>query len=133
MPGAPARRADPRHELGTRGERLAARWLRRRGYKVLYRNFRPAQGGGEIDLVCRHADTLVFVEVKTRRRVDFGRPAEAVDAEKQELVQRGARAWLRLLRNPAVVYRFDIVEVLAEPGKDAVCTVIENAFALSER
>ena len=100
---------------------------------MLYRNFRPAQGGGEIDLVCRHADILVFVEVKTRRRADFSRPAEAVVAEKQELVQRGARAWLRLLRNPAVVYRFDIVEVLAEPGKDVVCTVIENAFALPER
>ena len=116
-----------------RGEKFAAHWLRRRGYKVLYRNFRPAQGGGEIDLVCRHADTLVFVEVKTRRNADFGRPAEAVDAEKQELVQRGARAWLRLLRNPTIPYRFDIVEVLAEPGKDMACTVIENAFALPER
>ena len=99
---------------------------------MLYQNFRPARGGGEIDLVCRHADTLVFVEVKTRRNADFGRPAEAVDAEKQELVQRGARAWLRLLRNPAVPYRFDIVEVLAAPGRDPVCTVIEHAFTLPE-
>ena len=133
MRGVPARRRDPRHEFGARGERLAARWLRHRGYKILYRNFRPPRGGGEIDLVCRHVDTLVFVEVKTRRNADFGRPAEAVDAEKQELVQRGAREWLRLLRNQAVPYRFDIVEVLAAPGKETVCTVIEHAFTLPQR
>jgi putative endonuclease len=104
--------------------------LKRHGYKVLYRNYRPPHGGGEVDLVCRHKETLVFVEVKTRRSLAFGRPSEAVDAEKQALICRGAYAWLRLLKNPAVVYRFDIVEVLAEPGRRMVCTVIENAFTL---
>ena len=99
---------------------------------MIYRNFRPARGGGEVDLVCRHGDTLVFVEVKTRRSAAGGRPAEAVDAEKQELVTRGARAWLRLLKNQKPAYRFDIVEVLAEPGREIACTVIENAFALPE-
>ncbi len=123
-------RLNPQHELGRRGERLAAQALRRRGYKVLYRNFRPRQGGGEIDLVCRHGVTLVFVEVKTRSSLAFGRPAEAVDAEKQELVSRGARAWLRLLKNPAIPFRFDIVEVVAEPGREPICNVIESAFTL---
>jgi putative endonuclease len=56
---------------------LARRFLRSHGYKILYRNFR-ACGGGEIDIVCRGGDTLVFVEVKTRSDEDFGRPIEAV-------------------------------------------------------
>ena len=111
---------------------MAARTLRRRGYKVIYRNFRPARGGGEIDRVCRHGATLVFVEVKPRRNAAGGRPAEAVDAEKQALMIRGARAWLRLLKDQSPAYRFDIVEVLAESGREGVCTVIENAFALPE-
>ncbi len=130
MPSRKSRSRDPRHELGSRGERLAGRWLRRRGYKILYRNFRPRQGGGEVDLVCRHGQTLVFVEVKTRTGTLYGRPAEAVDAEKRELISRGANAWLRLLRDPAIAYRFDIVEIVAEPGKEPVVTVIEDAFTL---
>src|SRR6266567_1453168 len=69
--------------LGARGEKLACRFLRRSGYKILYRNFR-GRGGGEIDIVCRDRDTLVFVEVKTRKREDFGRPIAAVDTEKQK-------------------------------------------------
>ena len=64
--------------LGARGEKLAARYLRRQGFKILYRNFRGRRGG-EIDLVCRDRDTLVFVEVKTRTREDFGRPLDAVN------------------------------------------------------
>src|SRR6476620_6619518 len=77
------RRKNAAHELGRRGERLAGRYLKRRGYKVLYRNYR-ASGGGEIDLVCREraTNTLVFVEVKTRSGIDFGMPADAVNKEK---------------------------------------------------
>ena len=99
---------------------------------MLYRNFRPLRGGGEIDLVCRHGDTLVFVEVKTRSSLAYGRPADAVNAEKQELVRRGARAWLRLLKNPAIPCRCDIVEVVTEPGKEPTCKVIADAFAVPE-
>lgn len=122
-------RLDPRHELGRRGEALAAQALRRQGYKVLYRNFRPKRGGGEIDLVCRQGETLVFVEVKTRRSVAFGRPADAVDAEKRELIRRGARAWLRLLKDAPPRCRCDIVEVVARLGQEPTCNVIADAFA----
>ena len=120
--------------LGQRGERAAARFLRRRGYKVLYRNYR-APRGGEVDITCRHGNTLVFVEVKTRTvsANAKGRPADAVDHTKRKLITRGARAWLRMLDNPEIAYRFDIVEVLTAPGEKPSCHVIEGAFTLPER
>ena len=61
---------------------LACRFLKRSGYEILFRNFR-GRSGGEIDVVCRDNDTLVFIEVKTRTREDFGRPLEAVDRAKR--------------------------------------------------
>ncbi|MCX6966503.1 MAG: YraN family protein [Verrucomicrobia bacterium] len=122
--------SDPRHALGYRGEQIAARHLRRIGYKVLYRNFR-APKGGEVDLVCRDGDTLVFVEVKTRSSEAFGAPAEAVTRAKQRLITRGALAWLKLLGSPDILFRFDIVEVRIA-GKKAEATVIRNAFGLPE-
>src|SRR3982074_3542808 len=79
----------PHLRLGARGENLACRFLRRNGYKILYRNFR-GRTGGEIDVVCRDRDTLVFVEVKTRTHEDFGRPIEAVNQKKQKRISRSA-------------------------------------------
>ena len=121
-------------QLGRRGEKIAARFLRRKhGYKILYRNFR-APHGGEIDIVCRDGDTLVFIEVKTRSRTDFGAPAEAVNRAKQELIARGAFAWLRMLDNPDVLFRFDIVEIVVDrDGGKPQINLIQNAFQLPER
>jgi putative endonuclease len=117
----------PHLALGHLGEKLAARHLKQRGRKILYRNFRGAKGG-EIDLVCRHGDTLVFVEVKTRSSEDFGRPFEAVDPKKRRRIVQGAMAWLRLIDLPDLAFRFDVVEVLLpEPAE---IRVIENAFGL---
>src|SRR5438132_13644305 len=67
---------------GARGEKLACRYLKRSGYKILLRNFR-GRSGGEIDGVCRDNDTHVFGEGKTRGREDFGRPLEAGEREEQ--------------------------------------------------
>ena len=117
--------------LGASGERLAARFLRRNGYKILYRNFR-GRSGGEIDLVCRDGDTLVFVEVKTRTGEDFGRPFDAVSREKQKRISRGGLAWLRLLDNPEILFRFDVVEVIIAPEAEPRLELLRNAFALSE-
>ena len=116
--------------MGNRGEKIAAQHLRRLGYKVLYRNYR-APKGGEVDLVCREGETLVFVEVKTRSSEAFGAPSEAVTRSKQQLIARGALAWLKLLGNPDIYFRFDIVEVRMT-GKTAEATVIRNAFGLPE-
>ena len=117
-------------QLGRRGEKLAAQHLRRQGFKILYRNFR-GRTGGEIDLVCRDRDTLVFVEVKTRTREDFGRPLEAVNRKKEHRISMGALAWLRLLGNPDIFFRFDVVEVLIAPGEPPKIELIRNAFQLS--
>jgi len=129
-------RAEPlsRHVVfGQWGERQAGKYLRRHGYRILYRNFVPP-GGGEVDLVCRDKpeDTLVFVEVKTRSSEERGRPADAVDYDKQRRVAKGAMAWLRLLNYPDIRFRFDIVEVLATSEEAPAITLIRNAFPLPD-
>ena len=117
--------------LGVRGEKLAGRFLRRNGFKILYRNFR-GRHGGEIDLVCREGDTLVFVEVKTRTREDFGRPLEAVNRRKRRRISLGGLAWLRLLGNPDILFRFDVVEVTIADGAAPRIELIRDAFQLPE-
>jgi putative endonuclease len=117
-------------QLGARGEKMACAFLRRRDYKILYRNFR-ARRGGEVDIVCRDGDTLVFVEVKTRTREDFGRPVEAVNAAKRKLISRGALAWLQLLDNPDIPVRFDVVEIVLADGGQPSFELIRDAFLLS--
>jgi putative endonuclease len=123
---------NPAHELGRWGEEIAARHLRRNGCKILRRNYR-AKRGGEVDIVCRDKtrNELVFVEVKTRTSDRYGHPVDAVDREKQRLITRGAISWLRLLDNPDVPFRFDVVEVLVRDGKPE-CTIIRDAFRLPE-
>jgi putative endonuclease len=120
---------------------MAARYLQARGWKVLYRNFQ-APKGGEVDLVLRggeQMDLLIFAEVKTRTRRDFGRPMRAVNAEKRALIVRGATEWLRLLgkefdpdrkydRRREIAWRFDVVEIVLEEGKRPDINLVENAF-----
>lgn len=113
------------------GEDLAARWLGQNGRTVLHRNFR-APRGGEVDIVCRHKDVLAFCEVKTRTSDAFSRPADAVNEDKQRLIQRGAMEWLRLLGRPKIKFRFDIVEVLLVDGELPKLNVIENAFQMPD-
>ncbi|HUF64022.1 MAG TPA: YraN family protein [Verrucomicrobiales bacterium] len=117
-------------ELGAFGERLAARYLSRGGFRILYRNFRPNRRS-EIDLVCREGESLVFVEVKTRRPGRPGRPADAVDWAKRKRILRGVREWLRLLEFPGIPVRCDIVEVELETGRRPRICRVENAIPLS--
>src|SRR5436190_5971841 len=105
----------PQHlSYGELGERVAKKQLRRQGLKFLTANFRTPRG--EIDLVFREKDCLVFVEVKTRSSEEWTRPAAAVDAERRRRLTRAGLDYLHLLRNPLVKVRFDIVEVLLEDG-----------------
>ena len=120
----------PEHIRGRRGEEEACRFLRRRGYKVLYRNFK-GRTGGEIDVVCRDGETLVFVEVKTRTSEDLRRPMDDIKQFQKRRISRGALAWLRLLDNPDVPFRFDVVEVIRDGEFEPACELIQDAFQLS--
>jgi putative endonuclease len=114
-------------EIGAYGERVAGAFVRRHGYKVLTRNYKVTDG--EIDLVCRHGDVLVFVEVKTRAGSDLVRPAEAIDERKEEALRHAARRYLELLQVEDVTYRFDAVEVRLKAGEIPACTLLPNFFA----
>ena len=100
--------------LGERGERAAARYLRRRGYKLLARKQRNRLG--ELDLVVLDGDTVVFVEVKTRTSTDRGHPAEAVTADKQRRLTRLALGFLKAHALLEYSARFDVVAVIWAPG-----------------
>ena len=118
--------------LGERGEKFAGRYLRRHGYRILVRRFKTR--AGEIDIVCRQGEWLAFVEVKTRKSDDYGAPSEAVTKEKQKHMSRVALEYLRLLDNPRIRFRFDIVEVILQDfaPKPTDIRLIQNAFDLSE-
>ncbi|HLX94856.1 MAG TPA: YraN family protein [Verrucomicrobiae bacterium] len=121
----------PEHlRRGELGERAARTYLRRQGLKFLAANFRSERG--EIDLIFRDDDCLAFVEVKTRSSEEWTRPAAAVNAERRRRLSRSALDYLRLLKNPRVKVRFDIVEVLLAEGK--VCEVrhLPNTFAMTK-
>lgn len=90
---------------GAAGEDAAARYLTRHGLRVVERNFRVR--GGEIDLICRDGTTVVFVEVRARRRSDYGGAAASITAAKQAKVVMAARHWL--VRHGEFPCRFDCV------------------------
>jgi putative endonuclease len=113
---------------GVLGERVAKRHLRRKGLKFLTANFRSPRG--EVDLVFRDEDCLVFVEVKTRASEEWVRPAAAVDAERRRRLSRTALDYLRLLKNPPVKIRFDIVEVLLNGESVREVRHLPNTFAM---
>ena len=116
-------------QYGAKGERWARRYLRRRGLKFLTANFRSRRG--EIDLIFRDGDCLVFVEVKTRSSEAWTRPAAAVNAERQRRLSHAAMDYLKLLRNPPVRFRFDVVEVLLRDGGLREIRHLPNTFPLS--
>lgn len=123
--------ADPRHQTGRDGETIAAAFLVRQGLRLLHRNWRPTQRGvrGEIDLIFQSgADTLCFVEVKTRQSSEYGEPQEAVTLAKQRQISRLANAYLVQNEPGEITIRFDIVEVWLAPDAKPRVAWIENAF-----
>jgi putative endonuclease len=129
--GCFARPERPQHLLrGALGELAARKHLQRRGLKFLTANFRSARG--EIDLIFRDQDCLVFVEVKTRSSEDWTRPAAAVDARKRRLLSQCGLDYLKLLKNPEVKMRFDIVEVLLKDGEVSEVRHLPNTFSLTK-
>ena len=120
----------PEHlRRGQLGERAAKAHLQKQGLKFLTANFRSAKG--EIDLVFRDQDCLLFVEVKTRSSESWTRPAAAVNARKKRLLSQAAMDYVRRLRDPRVKLRFDIVEVLLADGAVREVRHLPNSFSLS--
>ncbi|HUR45496.1 MAG TPA: YraN family protein, partial [Candidatus Saccharimonadales bacterium] len=116
----------PHLQRGVDGEAAARRHLRRLGLKFLTANFRSRRG--EIDLVFRDGDCLVFIEVKTRSSEDWTRPAKAVDLRKKRLLSLCALDYLALLKRPEIRIRFDIVEVLLQDGNVREVRHLPNSF-----
>ena len=112
---------------GRIGEEATARLLEQRGWRILARNFR--RRFGEIDIVARQGDTLIFVEVKTRSSLRFGAPAEAVDARKRRRLSKTALDYMMRSHLTDLNARFDVASVLLDDqGRIARIELLENAF-----
>lgn len=126
-----AARRPAAHRSGAWGEQVAADFLKRNGYQILGQNVRFGSRC-ELDLVARSPapEALVFVEVKTRRSEEHGRPVSAVDRGKRRALGRAAQRYLRRVKAKPARIRFDVVEVVGSPGdKNPVVRHIENAFS----
>jgi len=114
--------------LGELGERIAERWLRRRGWVVVNRRFR--NGHRDIDLVVSLDGTIAFVEVKARKGREFGGPVGAVNWRKQRELARSAKVWVDRHGKPSEEYRFDVVGVLVN-GSQVRVSHVPNAFSIA--
>ena len=117
-------------EIGAIGEKAAAKFLKKNGYRILKKNFYSAHG--EIDIIAENKEYLVFVEVKSRKNsevnfINYGLPCEAVDKNKQKHIIYTARCYLQRYPKDKVM-RFDVIEVYL--GESIRINHIENAFSL---
>jgi len=113
--------------FGNRGERAAVRYLKQQGFRIVARNYQNRYG--EIDIIAIEGDTLVFIEVKTRRSTRTGSPLEAVDEKKQQQIMRTAQAYLsqRGLNEQSI--RFDVIGLLwPEDAKEPEIQHVRHAF-----
>lgn len=117
-----------RQQFGKEGEALAARHLKKNGYKILERNYRTKLG--EIDIIARDRDTLVFVEVKAKRSDRFGGPKEAVTFKKQQKISRIALLYLNETNQNNIKARFDVVAILSSEDGTSI-EIVKNAFELA--
>lgn len=116
----------PTTELGACGERIAAAYLTDNGVRILDRNWRCREG--ELDIVAREGEALIFCEVKTRRGVGYGHPVESVTPAKQRRLRTLAHRWLAAHDEHAPELRFDVVGVLVRPARPALVTHLRAAF-----
>jgi putative endonuclease len=122
--------SDSRRSLGQNGEEIAADFLQGRGYTILARNYR--RRSGEIDIIAREKEVLVFIEVKTRSGGTYGSPAAAITPRKQRQISRTAQYYLAeqdLFDTPA---RFDVITVVFDNNHQPEIELIPDAFDLCE-
>jgi putative endonuclease len=114
-------------ELGKKGEDLAVRFLKKRGYRIIEKNYVCKMG--EMDIIAKEKDTLVFVEVKTRTSTTFGPPQLAVNPTKQMQLSKVALSYLKAKQLEDVKARFDVVAILLGPKGEEI-ELIKDAFEL---
>jgi len=117
-----------RQKFGEKGEELAVRRLKKSGYKIIETNYRNPLG--EIDIIAKEGDTIVFVEVKSRRSIRFGNPKQAITVRKQKKISMVALCYLKATGQGAARARFDVVTVISNQDKPQV-EIIKNAFELA--
>ena len=115
-----------RKNLGLKGEILAGKELEKRGYMILERNFTCKIG--EIDIIAKNNNTLVFIEVRSRTKSDFGLPEESVNYKKQVKIREVAQYYLSKNNLHDVNCRFDVVGIVWESNKKIKMNLIKNAF-----
>jgi putative endonuclease len=114
-----------KHAAGLRGQKAAEAFLVQSGYEILHRNYRVRTG--EIDLVARHNDYIVFVEVKFRKSTNYGLPRESVGYAKQQKITRTALHFIAKHKLDNNDFRFDVIEIL-EQNEKMYANHIQNAF-----
>ena len=115
-----------RRDVGLLGEKLARDFLKKRGYRILESNYRCPEG--EIDIVTRHKDSLVFVEVRTKRSLEFGSPEESITPMKMEKLRAVAARYQQTHENLPALWRIDVVAVeMDQKDKLLRIELIENA------
>ena len=117
-----------RQKIGKSGEAAAVRFLKKTGYKILEQNYRTQLG--EIDIIAKDRQTIVFIEVKTRRSLEYGSPKMALTPKKQRNISMTALYYLKVNDQSNADARFDVVTVLTS-GTQVDIDVIKNAFELA--
>ena len=117
-----------RQKFGEKGESMAARYLKTTGYKIIEKNYRTQLG--EIDIIAQDGKTIVFVEVKSRRSVQFGSPKWAITPQKQRKISMVALQYLKKTDQSSAKARFDVVTIIATRDKQTI-EIINNAFDLA--
>lgn len=114
-----------RKQVGSFGEERAVNFLTRIGFSILRKNYRTPSG--EIDIIAQDGDTIVFVEVKTRRSLTFGRPEESVDECKRQQIKKVAQQFISQYQLFHFNCRFDIITIYDE-GKSVDLKYMRSAF-----
>lgn len=115
-----------KRKTGSEGEEIACEFISKLGYKIVERNYQF--GHGEIDIIAKDVDTLVFIEVKYRKNLEYGPPELAITKGKQNLVKRTASAYLWEKEIKDELSRIDVIAILKLPGQKPQINHIINAF-----
>ena len=119
---------DNRQNLGETGEAIASKFLEKNGYTILAQNYR--RRFGEIDIIAREGDNLVFIEVKTRTGVSHGHPLDAITFKKQKQISKVAQCYLAEKNLFDTAARFDVISVIISKNSPVNIEVVTNAFDL---